>query len=819
MKFKAVLIAFGLILLSLQAFASVTLYDFEDPAQVAAWQVKSGEFDKVKQTDEFATSGRHSVRFTSKSEERRPTYEMMLDTHDWRKFDRCVVDIVNPSSTSERWRILLDSGTGSNRHGFETDLRYPARGFQRFVFKFSDFPENVDLSNMRMIRIIFLDPFDLQACVDNITLLEPGEKEPEVPARLTEQLKSLKRMLLSEKEADLRGISGRLDSLYPAGDMPILYKYRIDSARNALNALRDGLKGFSGNAESLEKETGKKFAELDKKFQIAARTVSEAELIRGCEKLGIPSERMVVGFAPPTEKFLPRDMPFAVRPSRSVGVSLARNEKESFQVAVMPRTSGLKNVRVSVTDLTDSKGAVFSGKNIDCDVTGYVETVSEPPYTVSYFGWWPDPILDFLGPVDIAPGDLQSFWVRVRAPKDQAPGDYKGKLIVAADGAEAISFDLKVKVRKFAMPECAPLPIAITLPVPRFSEDILAESDRKRDIKYDYADFAGDYYMDIDSLYNTALPDFEILKYMHDRGRLVSFNLGLFYEGKKASEDRYRPIYEKVKEMGLLDHAYIYGYDEANKEMFHIVEEEAALLKKAFPEVIIMTTCRDKTYGLESPMKSIDAWCPLTPDYKPDLAEKTRAEGRYVWWYICCSPHHPYANWFIEYPGIETRLIFGPMTAKYRPDGFLYYATTKWNKNKPITSGPFTKWNPVSYTTYHGDGSLFCAGPGGKPVPTVRLENYRDGMEDYAYFCILSDIVKKYEAKGEICCEEKAWLNDARAALAVPDNLVHNLRSYTHDPKELFSWRERMADLIDVSGMADADPWGSDFGVRGFRGE
>ena len=71
---------------------------------------------------------------------------------------------------------------------------------------------------------------------------------------------------------------------------------------------------------------------------------------------------------------------------------------------------------------------------------------------------------------------------------------------------------------------------------------------------------------------------------------------------------------------------------------------------------------------------------------------------------------------------IESRLLMGAMTAKYRPDGFLYYSLSIWNQNKPIESGPFTDWNPVSWTTYHGDGSLLCSGPGGKPVPTIRLE-------------------------------------------------------------------------------------------------
>ena len=134
-----------------------------------------------------------------------------------------------------------------------------------------------------------------------------------------------------------------------------------------------------------------------------------------------------------------------------------------------------------------------------------------------------------------------------------------------------------------------------------------------------------------------------------------------------------------------------------------------------------------------SVIKSMDAFCPLTPSFDPAKAAKARAAGKQVWWYICCGPHHPHANMFIEYPAIEGRLLMGAMTAKQRPDGFLYYQISIWNSRQPITSGPFTDWDPRSWTTYHGDGSWTCVGPDGTPLPTIRLENFRDGLEDYAY--------------------------------------------------------------------------------------
>lgn len=105
----------------------------------------------------------------------------------------------------------------------------------------------------------------------------------------------------------------------------------------------------------------------------------------------------------------------------------------------------------------------------------------------------------------------------------------------------------------------------------------------------------------------------------------------------------------------------------------------------------------------------------------------------------------------------------------------------------------------------------------GKPVPTVRLENYRDGLEDFAYACILEGIIDRLEAKGAgLTGAQRRWLAQAHKTLPVPDGLVKTMGEYSRDPAALYAYRSRVARLIDSSDMADTDPWGPDFGVRGF---
>lgn len=160
----------------------------------------------------------------------------------------------------------------------------------------------------------------------------------------------------------------------------------------------------------------------------------------------------------------------------------------------------------------------------------------------------------------------------------------------------------------------------------------------------------------------------------------------------------------------------------------------------------------------------------------------------------------------------------GALAAKYRPDGFLFYYLTFWPKTVPIRSGPYTEWNPRSWRTSHGDGSWVCMREGRLPVPTIRLENYRDGLEDYAYVRILEETVRSKEERSDLTELDRQWLARARAALEIPKELVASLTEYSRDPTVLYAWREKLADLIEESGGGPIDPWKDGFGLSGPRG-
>lgn len=800
----------------LSAPAVTPVFDFETASEASTLPYRAKGKTSLAVVPAFATSGTNALRFGTAAWTNGlpewPSFELKPAVRDWKGYDRLVVDITNPSEERYSFALFVSDSEVPIRKGLSHTFAVPSFGYARCVVALNAFPDAVKRSDIATLHFFTTRPqTDMALHLDTLTLLKKGETLPDPPPAFVRQLSGLSHGALDAAEKALAALG---DTAQPFCDTPAAQanaQRQLARLDERLKRLRAGL-----GADDL---TLAKFESLQTELagmpNRADRLLSTLRFQQACAKAGLPASPMLVGAASSMEQLLPRDAPFDLRPARAVRVSLARNEKESFQIAVLPADADLKKVSVNVTDLASAGGATFPRSQIDCDVTGYVETKKRPPYGASHVGWWPDPVLNFLGPVDIAAGDLQSFWIRVRAPLDQAPGEYKGTLTVTAANARAFTLDLHVRVYGFTLPSVSPLPLAITFaphdsPLPetkdaqaawRKSPDYPLNAWKKH--KQRWADFLADYYITYDSLYHHDMPDFDVLQQLQKQNRLGLFNLGYWYyfdetvaartKWQTNTLDRLSAAYAQAKACGLLDHAYIYGCDEVPTNHFARVEEAAALIKAACPGVPVMTTTYDHSFGMASGIGSVDAFCPLTPKFDPTQAAAARAAGKQVWWYICCGPRHPHANMFIEYPAIKGRLLMGAMTAKMRPDGFLYYQISIWNAEKPVTSGPFTDWEPRSWTTYHGDGAWTCVGPDGTPLPTVRLENFRDGLEDFAYVKILEDLIKRRSSQ-----PVTLWLVEAKAARAVPESLVKSMTEYSRDSDALYAWRNRIAELIET---------------------
>ena len=526
-------------------------------------------------------------------------------------------------------------------------------------------------------------------------------------------------------------------------------------------------------------------------------------------------------------KVLWQDVPFSGQLWGSASLSLAGDEEESTQVVVL----SLREVQGLRASLQWQK----PGCPLEAELgwMGHVKT-EKPPYPVEYIGWWPDPILTFLDSVDLPAHRAEALWVTVRAPRGVPAGTYQARiLLTAADGTD-YSVPLNVEVFGFDLPRKRHLPLALSwgemLPqaygLPASKKDAYGAAvkggtspDQISDpavsrlvrIRRDTADFLLRKRAEPDMIYRGSPPNLDEIERWISQG-MTRFNVLKVNADKTRNARILGEVMPEIEKRGLLPYAYVYGYDEVKPEKFPEMRAVFADVKARWPKLQTMTTAYDHSFGLDTDLTDvIDIWVPLTPRYVGNLDKVTgaRALGTQVWWYTCCGPRHPYCNWFIEYPAIEGRLLMGEQAFFAGTEGFLYYQLSRWVHQqysdpvrKPITTGPLTDWDPRSFKTFNGDGSVFCPGPEG-PLSTIRLENIRDGLEDYEYLWMLrraAELVDQDKAQAP----SRKWLRTARAQLIPYAPLKEMMMDVDPSPAPLRARRRLTAELLSEWAEANA---------------
>lgn len=533
--------------------------------------------------------------------------------------------------------------------------------------------------------------------------------------------------------------------------------------------------------------------------QSAPRMLSEARMRRAWGRLhsGAP---YALGFASSMEKIFPHDIPFHATVAREGHIALAGNEKESLQLLILAGDSGLKDTRVEAGPLTREGGTETLTASIA--PMGFVQT-KKPPYRADYIGWYPDPILDFLNTFDVKPNEMQPVWVSVKTPPGANPGEYRGTLTVRAANAPPQSVDLRVTVWGFDVPKETHLRTALSYredSVKQVYGALTPEMNRR------YEDFLLVHRLSPDNIYRYDPPAVEdVVRWV--KGGMNAFNITYVVKPKDLKPNAPYPPDAKAKIMetlarvipqykaaGVYDKAYVYGFDEVSPDSWNAMRDVLGTIREKYPDLTILTTAYDATYGEASKIDAVNAWTPLTDKYSLPRAEKIRATGKEVWWYTCIVPKAPYANWLIEYPAIDARMLMGLQTAKYRPDGYLYYALNRWPlSRKPITDGPYTDWPTWSFGETNGDGSVLCAGPDG-PLSTIRLENITDGIEDNEYFWLLrQEEARLKDVPGAGAARAR---KQVEAALSIGDGAVRSLTAFSKDPTILYASRRQAAEAI-----------------------
>ncbi len=520
-----------------------------------------------------------------------------------------------------------------------------------------------------------------------------------------------------------------------------------------------------------------------------------------------------------------RDRPFDGLVGKPLQLAAAMRGWVSGQVVIIAGEKKLRNVRVEVKDLTSwevsedpvrydkrgngehdlIEGPPIPGNAFELARVHYVEIEKPCAGKISLPGGYPDP-LEPMTPesrFEVEPGMAQPIWLRMKVPPDTRARNkslyrrwykqFRGPVVVHAEvegeGEQSQQLDIELRVFKFNMP--------------------------KRRILRIWTNLDGSWM----GFYNWLSPEenFDVLQ----KAALLFARFKISpttivpprEEGDSPDLEHYERFFKKILDLGVShlqidadcwpvivgngweDIAYrFFGGEtpvERHKESMFVIRERMKTTPLAKAGV-------SGSKPSEFFNEVVDVWIHPS-DRSLDCYRENMARGDEVEWYSCCRPEGPYANFQLDCPQIDPRIICWQLF-QYGVSGFHYWRATQTGPANTAGNTPEEKWpnrpwdpatSPVAHS--HNDGCLMYPGPGGEPWSSIRLENLRDGAEDYDYLCILRDYVAKLKKAGF----SPPLVARAENALLVNPDVSACKTEYTKDPAVVERERRRVCAYIE----------------------
>ena len=439
-------------------------------------------------------------------------------------------------------------------------------------------------------------------------------------------------------------------------------------------------------------------------------------------------------------------------------VRMAKNEAENCQFFLAPQKK--VTVRVELDPFKDSKGN-----------TVQAELAYEYYHNINNI-LIPDALPELKGALEIPAGVSQGFVIRVTTLPETPAGTYESLIHVYDDatGNEIKRAAVAVKVWDFALSEETELRTAFALwmsyvydsyPSSRWSNEELSQLEDNyyqfflkyrvniMDVPHGLTSSRGNQYMSNPRV-NTARWNNLDMSIAEDNNGVTPdwINKVIYYPGEldePRTSDQFAMMIDRANRIkqNTPDYRMVIPFE---RDLYLTAEGKIvnSASSAAFDSIGFMS-------------QYVNIWCPKLDAFTTrDLgfvsgasflqskeqdqkygtfADRMKAEvagGDELWAYVCVNPVEPYANWQILNDGTETIVSIWQLK-EYNCTGLLYWAVSYWKVNYWGTAQPWTGsafGDGILIYSGHTFGSLY-------PVPTMRLENIRDGIEDYQMLCML----------------------------------------------------------------------------------
>jgi hypothetical protein len=478
----------------------------------------------------------------------------------------------------------------------------------------------------------------------------------------------------------------------------------------------------------------------------------------------------------------------------SYSLTMVRNEREGFQLAVIPAGDAKVAVRgVTVEVPAGAPSAtvyrVLAVNHVAPPTNGFFVV---PPRRL---GLVPDVLMPLAGraakPAH-APqaGAPLTYYVEFASAATTRPGVYAGRVVVATDAGER-ALQVAVCVSPVTLPARLPFRTAAC-----WNWSLQGYYGRPLELaeKMPFWQLCLDQRLSPCAFFDKR-PDPAPTNLPALQGRGVSVVCLMQVSGRRPrvlsdkDKEKYAPLLRdaraSLQEQGMVNDAVVLLTDEPEPGNAEICRTNAAWFHQQFPELKIWCATRPGAPWDEFgdvfdvvTAHSTEIYTRHSHDAAAMAALRQKKPSAEYWWFHSVEPYAPYANVRLDNPPIEGR-VAGWQGAQARVDGYEYFWISDWsaNTNRDLAwPARAAQW----HTGLSGAGTLIYPDEQMRPMPSLRLVNLRDGLEDWALLEMLAPRATR--------TADPAPLRDVTRSVA----------DFTRDPAVVLKAREAVISALEA---------------------
>ena len=495
--------------------------------------------------------------------------------------------------------------------------------------------------------------------------------------------------------------------------------------------------------------------------------------------------------APATEKILQdvHNIYDNIRTDAAINIVAAKGEYESQHI-ILTSKGARASYELEYSELRGNNGETFSKDNIDVFHEKYLELTSNFDRTEMPLGHYPDALIPYDAIVKanenyVEANSNQGLYFRFNVPLNQKEGTYTGSATIKV-GGKSYSIPITLVVENIVVSEVnhAKSQFLTRWFQSRGELDTTqAMHDKYSRFLYEYRLCGSDLILD-NSHTKAEVDEYVELAYDHMQNPKCStvsipcrkdpsvgfdgssLRMYLTAFAKKSFETGYNMMKKLAFYNNYVDEPQFWGpgglpatqnistkYRSVIKSLADTLAADTTITASNKDEVIaslrdvpnIITAWYEDDYA-----PWVDTWCPEFHYYDAEYSRANYDSQKEKWWYGCIDPKAPYSTYHIEDTLLSARLEPW-MKAEYDVVGSLYWATTvyaEWNGSRYEDIEDYYSGSASRFPRVNGDGWLLY--PGAKygidgPLPSLRLEAIRDGLEEYELLLALKNNYKNLQ--------------------------------------------------------------------------